>query len=301
VGTGGDSFELSELKVIENGEYSSVRLLQSEYVNAFKNAKYRLVQTSEGKTIELETLTSFGGGVDEDGNIIQSNSTNLFYSFDGSNPSNTNVPSDSLDDYDHRNFYCPYGSVYDGYHSFMGFGGNHKTSFDAQDHSGAGGSGYLPNVSKEIDKSGKIKPPRVGKGGNGGLIMEYDNEKKINIYVIGYKYIELYQNKIVFLVQEDNYTILFENRIYSIAELIFKIQSGLPQGSSVSLTSDNKLKIKILYPWTINLATSSFDLLSEFGFTVNDNKTWTTVQTEYEVLFSNTFYDVCLLDKFKTK
>jgi hypothetical protein len=301
LGTGGSSFDLSELKVINNGEASWVYLLQSEYINAFKNAKYRSVQNSEGKTKEIEKLISYGAGIDEEGNKIQSNSTNLFYSFDGANPSNTNIPTDNLDDYDHRNFYSPYLSVYDGYPSFMGIGGNHKTNLDAQENSGAGGSGYLPNISKEIDKQLKVKAPRVGKGGNGGMIIEYDNYKKINVYVVGYRYIDLFQNKIVFLVEQNTFTIVFENRVYAISEIFSLMQSSLPQNTTVSLTQDHRLKIKMTKPWSLDLTKSSLELLSEFGFTSKDNPTWSNFLAQYEMTFTNTFYDICLLERLKTR
>ena len=298
VGSGGSSFVMKDLKVINNGEYSSIRLLQCELHQGFKIKKYRAVHSSEGKTIELESLVSYGGGIDEDGNIIQSNSTNLFYSFDGSNPSNTDVENNDLEQPDHRNFYCPYLSVYDGYHSFLGIGGNHKTNLDVQSHSGAGGAGYLPNVSKEVNKDGSLKDPRVGKGGEGGMLLEYDNNKKVNIYVIGYYSVLVTQNKLLFLSGNTKFLITFEVKVYSVSELLNYIENQLPQDTQVSLTDNGKVKIKMNQPWSIDLGVSSWDLLSDLGFTAKDNPTWTTSTTEYQAIFSNVLYDVCPIDKF---
>lgn len=297
LGSGGESFNLDEPKYINNGENSYLSVIQSLLPNAFANSKYRIESTSEGKTKEIEFLLSNGAGLDGE-DIIQKTSTEAFFSFDGANSDNTAEINDDPDDYDHRNFYCPYKSKYDGYNSFIGRGGEHKNRLDADDNSGAGGAGYLPNVSKEYDKQNNLLPPRVGKGGDGGLILEHQSNVNVNIYAIGYIYVPLSDNKLTFKINDESKSInqtievILENKTYSIALFLETIRSFLPENSTINVFY-SKLKIKMPYMWSVDTLNSSQKLLSNLGFTSNDNKTWSATDTQYEVTFSLPMYDIC--------
>jgi hypothetical protein len=307
IGKGGPSYEMSSSTVINNGQFSSFQLCQSEYDNAYMSAKFRNVETSETKTTELEKLISYGGGIIEgDEIIIESNSTDLFFGFNGSNKNNTNQPSEDLDDYDHRNFYAPYLSKYDGYNSFIGLGGKHNGVLDADENSGAGGAGYLPKITKELDKNGNVLPARVGKGGDGGCILEYQNQFKLNIYAIGFVNINESNNKLVLNINDSfkslnlNVEIIIENQTYDLNSFIRAIQSDLPEESSVTLVN-SRLKISIPSQWTVDIKSSSKELLTQLGFTSNDNKKWSTLiqQPNYEVTFSFPIYDICKVEELK--
>lgn len=303
VGKGGSSFEMKSTSVISNGEYSMFQLMYSEYPNGFMSHKYRNVETSENKTKEIERLISYGGGIISGSeNIIESNSTDLFYSFNGSNKNNTSEPKDDLEEYDHRNFYCPYTSKYNGYNSFIGKGGRYDGILDADEHSGAGGSGYLSNVTKEYDKKGNLLPARVGKGGNGGCILEYENTLKLKVYAVGYIYISPLDTLLTLQINDDikayheTIEVTFESKTYSISKFLGIIKSFLPENSEVTI-NDFKIKITLRYRWSIDITKSSKSLLTQLGFNSNDNKKWEEELLKYEIQFSLPMYDLCDVNK----
>lgn len=308
IGKGGESFKLSEIKTIANGDFSYFQLLRSELPNAYQNSKYRNVASSDKKTEEVEMLISYGGGiVPGTDDIQQFNSTENFYSFNGANRSNTAVidasgaNNDPLDRYDHLNFYSPYVSRYDGYNSFAGLGGKHNGRLDADENTGAGGAGYLPGVSFEIDSKGELAEPRVGKGGNGACVIEYENSVGIEIYAIGYIYIDQFSSNLVIKIADDikainqTISIFFESKTYSLSKFVSTIILKLPDSGTATI-QESKLKITLPFRWSIDTNLSSKKLLGLIGFLETDNSDFKTVQETYTRTMSLPILDVCLVE-----
>lgn len=265
IGKGGEGFPISELVKSYNGEFSNFELFRGETGDIPNNYKVEKLRSSARL---IEGLSSFGGGVNLDGSIIQGNSTFTYFSFDGANPSNTSPKGVTGSVNDDRNFYAPYLSIYDGYNSFIGLGGQHNFNSDADPNSGAGGAGTMSSSLRNF----------VGKGGNGGCILEYEGSEKIEIFGIGYFYIDSRSNFITFLIMDSNLNeterkIIIQPGVYSLSYLFEVIKKSLLEYADVKITQeDSNLIIKMGYQWSISLDSdkTSYDLLVDLGIKTSD-------------------------------
>jgi hypothetical protein len=203
---------------------------------------------------------------------------------------------------EHRNFYAPYTSEYNGYNSFIGIGGDYLGDIDGEENTGAGGAGYYDN--KNVN--------RVGKGGNGGCIIEYEGSEKLEVYAEGYLYIPAGKNILSFIIYDNqsgsrNIDIEFESGIYSISYIIEYIKANLNLSTIANVTNvDSKLVIKMGFEWSIDTGKSSGDLLIDLGILNSDVyqngriKKATLVNGTYELPFTNQITSICNLTFFNS-
>ena len=291
IGRGGEGFDISEKIILNNGEYSNFDLVLS---NETSPEPYK---TEKGRTNVniLEGLSSYGSGKLIDGTIIEGTSTNTYFSFNGANSQNTFVRGSNNE---HRNFYSPYLDPHNGYNSFIGVGGEYLGDINGEENTGAGGAGVYNNSSK-----------KVGKGGNGGCIIEYEGKDKLEVYAENYLFISN-NNKLVFIIYDQgtgsrNIEIVFQGGVYSIIYLIEYIKSFLNQSVAASVSQiDSKMVIKMMYPWSIDIGKSSGDLLIDLGimntdiYQNNKIKSATLVNGLYELPFSKQITSICKLNYF---
>jgi hypothetical protein len=299
IGKGGGGFDISEKILGNNGEYSNFDLVQS---NETIDKPYRK-EKGRSNTTMTEGLSSYGSGMLLDGSIIEGTSTNTYFSFKGSNSQNTFVQGAGGE---HRNFYAPYTSPHNGYNSFTGIGGDYLGDIDGEENTGAGGAGYYRSV---VDIS-LNRPTRVGKGANGGCIIEYEGNDDLEIYVENYLSIFNGNNKLVFTIYDNdsgsrNIEIIFDSGIYSISYIIESIKENLNQTVAANVSqTDGKLIIKMIYAWTVDAKTSSGDLLIDLGIMNSDlyaNKIYkraTLVDGVYQLPFSGQITSICKLELF---
>lgn len=299
IGKGGDSFDITEKIRWNNGEYSNFDLVQSKETNP------NPYETEKGRTnvTIVEALSSYGSGKLNDGTIIEATSTNTYFAFNGSNTGNTFVRGTGTTQYpkEDRYFYAPYTNEYNGYNSFIGIGGDYLGDIDGEENTGAGGAGVFNNSSR-----------RVGKGGNGGCILEYEGNDKIEIYADGYLFIPNGNNKIVFIIYDSgtgsrNIEIEFESGIYCICYIVEYIKQILNETIIANvLYQEAKLIIKMASSWTIDTTTSSGDLLIDLGilnsdlYHNNELKRATLVDGSYQLPFSKQVSSLCKLDLFNS-
>lgn len=292
IGKGGDGFDISEKILVNNGEFSNFDLVIS---NESMDKAYK---TEKGRTNVkiVEGLSSYGAGKLFDNTIIEGTSTNTYFSFNGSNPSNTSVRGPNGED---RNFYAPYTSPYNGYNSFIGIGGDYLGEIDGEENTGAGGAGVYNKSSN-----------RVGKGGNGGCIIEYEGNDKIEIYAQNYLFIPNGSNKIVFTIFDQdsgsrNVEIIFESGIYSTSYISEYIKVVLNETISANVfINDSKLVVRMINSWTVDTGLSSGDLLIDLGIMNSDIyqngqiKRAQLVNGVYELPFSKQITSICKLNLF---
>jgi hypothetical protein len=301
VGLGGESFDVNDKILWNNGEFSSFDLISYQGENpetGYQTEKGRKTDGSGNNSILLESLSSYGGGKFLDGGIIQETSTLSYFGFKGSNDKNTFVIGKG----EHRNYYAPYLSEYDGYHSLNGLGGDHLGDVDGEEDTGAGGAG-VSNLNPNLK--------RVGKGGNGACILEYEGEDDIEIFVVNYQEIRSGAN-LAFDIQDEtgaNRVFKFEipQGIYSIAYLILYIKTQLNTTLDANvLVEDSRLLIKMEQPWNINLKESEGELIFHLGISnqdVNVNnqpQISRLINGSYQKHFSKSIHSVCLLNKFSS-
>jgi hypothetical protein len=300
VGQGGKSFHIDDKNKVNNGDYSNFDILAVE-----KNMKTTYYKNEEVRKTykKIESLSSFGGGVLIDNTFTEENNTRSYFSFNGSNPSNTDPLGIANPRFDHRNFYAPYLSVYNGYNSFIGLGGLCNGTSDtihAEINSGAGGAGVNDRTKNDI----------VGAGGDGGVILEYEGSDKMTIYVKNYMFISEYDNKIGFIIydkagieQECIYT--FEYGIYSISSLTGIIKAFLNGYTDANVVYEKgKMVIKMSNQWSIRPSISSSNLIVDLGISGSDianSETNLLVKAElidnyYTINFTGLLMDVCLRD-----
>ena len=300
IGRGGDGFDISEKIRWNNGEYSNFDLVKSN--ETFDNP-YRTEKGRSNVTL-FEGLSSYGSGMLLDGTIIEGTSTNTYFSFKGSNSQNTFVKgSNGSNTGEHRNFYAPYLSSYNGYNSFIGMGGDYLDEIDGEENTGAGGAGYYRSVA-DISSN---RPTRVGKGANGGCIIEYEGNDDLEIFVENFLYIPNGNNKIVFIIYDNdsgsrNIDIIFEPGIYSISYITEYIKQNLNQTVTANVTvNEGKLSVKMIYAWTVDAKISSGDLLIDLGIMNSDlykdqeYKRATLINGVYQLPFSGQITSVCKL------
>jgi hypothetical protein len=307
IGKGGNSFEITDKILINNGEYSNFDLVTS------KETSQNPYQTEKGRNNVnlLEGLSSYGSGKLLDGSIIEECSTGNYFSFRGSNSFNTNIKGTTkinnqipvaLED---RNNYAPYTSEYNGYNSFLGVGGNYLGDIHGEENTGAGGAGVYNGSSKY-----------VGKGGNGGCMIEYEASDPLEVYAVGYLFVEN-NSKIIFIIYDAQgnksreIEITLEGGIYSIPYLLEVIKYNLNDESitTIILNDNSYLKIKMTNEFTIDSEKSSGDLLIDLGILnsdliTNDKSQIKSKRNEdgtYEFLFSKQITSICSLNKFSTQ
>jgi hypothetical protein len=297
IGKGGEGFDISEKIIGNNGEYSNFDLVKS---NESIDKPYKYEKGRSNVTL-FEGLSSYGSGMLLDGTIIEGTSTNTYFSFKGANPQNTFVKGATGE---HRNFYVPYTSPYNGYNSFIGIGGDYLGDIDGEENTGAGGAGYYRSA---VDVS-LNRPTRVGKGANGGCIIEYEGNDDLEIYVENYLPILNGNNKLVFIIYDNdsgsrNVEIIFESGIYSIAYIIEYIKQMLNQTITANvLLEEGKLVVKMITPWTVDAKTSSGDLLIDLGImnsNLYENKQYkraTLVDGVYKLPFSGQIASICKIN-----
>jgi hypothetical protein len=300
IGKGGNGFDISERIIGNNGEFSNFDLVTSNEttINPYKTAKGRTNVTIH------EGFSSYGSGKLLDGTIIETTSTNTYFSFNGSNRENTSVKNTNSR-MDHRNFYAPYTNEYNGYNSFIGIGGDYLGDINGEENTGAGGAGVYNYTNGPILK-------KVGKGGNGGCIIEYEGNDKLDIYADGYLYIPNGNNKLVFIVYDDDsgsrkIEIVFDFGIYSIAFIIEYIKQVLNQSVPANvLENESKLVVKMIYSWSIDINTSSGDLLIDLGIMNSDLYKDKKLQRAklidgvYQLPFSGQIASICNLNLFNS-
>lgn len=303
IGKGGDGFDISEKIRWNNGDHSNFDLVKS---NETIDKPYR---TEKGRSnVSLfEGLSSYGSGMLIDGSIVESTSTNTYFAFKGANSQNTFVKgSVGSNSGEHRNFYAPYTSPYNGYNSFIGVGGDYLDEIDGEENTGAGGAGYYRSVA-DISSN---RPTRVGKGANGGCIIEYEGNDDLEIYVENYLSIQNGNNKLVFIIYDGgsgsrNIEIIFDSGIYSISYIIENIKQYLNQTVVANVIQNGgKLVIKMGYSWSVDAKASSGDLLIDLGIMNSDlykdqeYKKATLVDGVYQLPFSGQVTSVCKLSLF---
>ena len=297
IGRGGDGFNIMD-KIISNiGENSNFDLVVS---NETFNNPYKTEKGRNNVTI-IEGFSSYGSGMMMDGTIIEGTSTNTYFSFNGSNVKNTAVKGSGM--MDHRYFYSPYTSPYNGYNSFNGVGGDYLGDVDGEENTGAGGAGVYFGSSI-----------RVGKGGNGGCILEYEGNDKLEIYAENYLYIPNGSNKLTFIIYDGDggsrdIDIIFESGIYSILYITEYIKQvlNLTVFSNV-YTIEGKLFIRMIYSWSINTNTSSHDLLIDLGIMNSDlydkdkvlQRAKLIDDTYYQLSFSRQITSICNVNLFSS-
>jgi hypothetical protein len=299
IGKGGEGFDISEKILYNNGEYSNFDLVQSNetFPNPYTKEKGRK------NVLLIEGLSAYGSGKITD-QIIEGTSTNTYFSFNGSNSGNTSVQSIGKE---HRNFYAPYTSVYNGYNSFVGIGGDHMDEIDGEENTGAGGAGVDPLfVFANRDRA-----KRAGKGGNGGCIIEYEGNDKLEIFVENYLYITYGNNTITFIIYDNdsgsrNIEIQFEPGVYHINYLIQYLKEYLNQTVSANVSqNEGILNIKMINAWSVDVNSSSGDLLIDLGIMNSDvyqdkqYKKATIVDGVYQLPFSGQITSVCKLTLFQ--
>ena len=301
IGKGGDGFDISEKIIGNNGEYSNFDLVQSNETTIVKPYTKENGRTNVSIT---EGLSSYGSGILLDGSIVEGTSTNTYFAFKGSNSQNTFVKGDTENTGEHRNCYAPYTSPYNGYNSFTGIGGDYLGDIDGEENTGAGGAGYFRSV---VDIS-LNRPNRVGKGANGGCIIEYEGNDNLEIYVENYLYIPSGNNILVFTIYDNdsgsrNVEIIFESGIYSISYIIQFIKEKLNETVAANvLQNDGKMIVKMIYAWTVDMKTSSGDLLIDLGIMNSDiyenqkYKRATLVDGVYQLPFSGQITSICKLE-----
>jgi hypothetical protein len=303
IGKGGDAFDISEKILGNNGDFSNFDLVKS---NESIDKPYRTEKGRSNVTL-FEGLSSYGSGILLDGSIVEATSTNTYFSFKGSNSQNTFVKgATGSNTGEHRNFYAPYTSPYNGYNSFIGIGGDYLDEIDGEENTGAGGAGYYWSI---VDIS-LNRPTRVGKGGNGGCIIEYEGNDDLEIYIENYLYIPNGTNKLIFKIYDGdsgsrNIDVVFDSGIYSIPYVVENIKQTLNQTVTANvLVTDGKLVVKMIYAWTVDAKSSSGDLLIDLGIMNSDlyeNKEYkkaTLVDGVYQLPFSGQVTSVCKLSSF---
>jgi hypothetical protein len=190
-------------------------------------------------------------------------------------------------------------NVFDGYNSFIGYGGNHLDEVDAEENSGAGGAGVNNNSSS-----------RVGKGGNGGCIIEYEGSDRIEIYAENYLFIQRGNNEIVFLIYDNSkgerdFKVTLDEGIYPLGYLVNVIQYILNTTTYASVRiKDHFLEIRMIDIYSIDLAKSSSSLLINLGITTKDiykdnaKVKSSIVEGVYQLKFTNPITSVCKLNLF---
>lgn len=301
IGKGGQGFDITEKIIGNNGDYSNFDLVKS---NESSEKPYKTQKGRTDVTI-FEGLSAYGSGELLDGTVIDGTSTNIYFSFKGSNSTNTGVRGSNSED---RNFYAPYTSIHNGYNSFIGVGGDYLGEIDGEENTGAGGAGYY-RAPSDISSN---RPNRVGKGGNGGCIIEYEGNDKLEIYAEGFLFIPNGNNKLVFIIYDGdtgsrNIEIIFESAIYAIGYIIEMIKQTLNQTVSSSVIQiDGKMVVKMIYAWSIDTKSSSGDLLIDLGIMTSDlyaNKQFkraSLVDGLYQLPFSGQIASVCKLDLFNS-
>jgi hypothetical protein len=299
IGKGGESFGIDEKALFNNGEYSSFDLYSGMDESSYKTERGRkeieidssgvVTTDSSGGATLLEGLSSYGSGRLLDGTIIDEVSTQSYFGFRGSNPTNTTSNSYYGE---HRNYYAPYLSQYDGYHSMNGLGGDHSGDVDGEEDTGAGGAGVFNNSSK-----------RVGKGGNGGCILEYEGSDKIKMFATNYQRIN--SGKLSFDIQDSTgasriNTMEIPRGIYSIGYLLQYIKSSLNLTVDANvILKDSRLLIKMDQPWNINLENSDEEFVNNLGiankdiFDNNQPQIAKFIDGSYQKHFRNSILSVC--------
>jgi hypothetical protein len=292
IGTGGDSFKIEDKVLINNGEYSNFDLYRGVEEIA-KNS----FQTSRGRknSSHIEGLSSYGSGKLLDNSIIEEVSTLSYFGFKGSNSTNTSP----LGFGEHRNYYSPYINQYNGYNSLNGLGGDYLGEIDGEINTGAGGAGVFNNSSD-----------RVGKGADGGCIIEYEGDEKINVYAVNFLLIESQNNKIVFIIYDQgsgsrDLEIEFPSGIYYLNYFISFLKEKLNETMDANVMIENDvLVIRMNLQWTVDLGKSSDDMITIMGikntdmFEDNQIKKSVLINGSYTIPFSNSIYSVCLLENF---
>jgi hypothetical protein len=294
IGKGGEGFEISQEIKMNNGEFSNFELFRG-ITGDIRNTYRSEAKRAEAKL--LEGLSCYGSGISMDGSIIQSTSTISYFSFEGSNPSNT-LPQGVTGIFDYNKFYSPYLSVYNGYNSFIGCGGEYNGNSNAQPNSGAGGAGVLNRNFKNY----------VGSGGNGGCIIEYEGSDKIEVFITGYIYVEAGQNFITFIIMDSNqneteYKLTLDPGIYSINYIISVMKQFILNYSDIEIIKEkSNLVIKMGYRWSISFDSnkSAGDLLNNLGIKSKDlydsqnNKIIPPyVENSFKIKFSGDIIDIC--------
>jgi hypothetical protein len=299
-GLGGKGFHIDEANKVNNGEFSTFDLYgveKSDRAPYYKNEEIRK------KNRVVESLSAYGGGVLLDNSFTQDTSTKSYFGFNGSNPSNTTPVNVENKIFDHRNFYAPYLSTYNGYNSFIGLGGlcnGTKTQIDAEINSGAGGAGVNDRTINDF----------VGAGGNGGVFIEYEGMDKMIVYVKNYLFVSEYDNKITFVIYdkagfEQDCTLNLEYGIYAITSLVAVIKSFLNQYTDANVVYEaGKLVIKMQNQWSIRPTLSSGNLIVDLGIMgsdIVDSKTNMLIKSKivenyHTIAFSGLLLDVCLRD-----
>jgi hypothetical protein len=298
VGKGGDSFSIEDKVLWNNGEFSNFDLISGSGDHpskSFQTKKGRKVVDGSGGSILLEGLSCYGGGKLLDGSIIEETSTLSYFGFKGSNPTNTF----KIGTGEHRNYYAPYLSEYDGYHSLNGLGGDHLGNVDGEEDTGAGGAGVINESST-----------RVGKGGNGACIIEYEGKEKIEIFAVDYLQVNS-NGYLAFDIQDSGnntsrvFKFLIPEGVYSILYLISYIKNALNETVDANvLEEDSRLLIKMDQPWNINLSESDGELIFNLGISNSDVVVNNELQISkfingsYQKHFTNSILSVCPLNVF---
>lgn len=297
VGQGGESFSIEDKVLWNNGEFSNFDLISGSGENpsnCYQTEKGRKVDGSGGNVL-LEGLSCYGGGKLSDGSIIEETSTLSYFGFKGSNPTNTY----KIGTGEHRNYYAPYLSEYDGYHSLNGLGGDHLGDVDGEEDTGAGGAGVLNESST-----------RVGKGGNGACILEYEGNEKVKVFAVDYLQVNP-NGYLAFDIQDSGnnssrvFKFLIPDGVYSIPYLISYIKKELNQTVDANVVlEDSRLLIKMDQPWNINLSESNGELVFNLGIVNSDVVVNNELQISkfingsYQKHFTKSILSVCPLQVF---
>ena len=302
VGLGGQSFSIDDKERVNNGEFTKFDLVS---IDKNTQASYYKNEEVRKKGISIESLSAYGGAVfgANNSSYTQDTSTKSYFAFNGANPTNTYPLGLANPMYDHRNFYAPYLSTFDGYNSFIGLGGkcNGGPNIHAEVNSGAGGAGVDDRTNNAT----------VGAGGNGGVILEYEGTDKMIVMVKNYQFITEYDNKITFVIYDragigQDYTYTFVAGIYSISSLLAYIKGFLNQYTDANvIQKEGKIVIKMSNEWSIRPSASSGNLIVDLGIMGSDIVDSNTnaliksvkVDNYYTIPFNGFFLDVCLRNK----
>jgi hypothetical protein len=294
VGEGGQSFNISERILVNNGTYTNFDLYTGN--EEVPENSYETLKGRKSGTL-VEGLSSYGAGRLYDDSIIEEVSTLTYFGFKGSNSTNTF----KINSGEHRNYYAPYISEYNGYNSLNGLGGDYLGDIDGEEDSGAGGAGVFNGSST-----------RVGKGGNGACILEYEGVDKIKVYVQNYILINNESNQLFFFIYDSGVgkreiSIPIELGIYNINNLVSLIQSYLNEYVDANVSIDEeKLLIKMDRQWSVSL-NSSNKLLTILGIKNSDiyvNNEYIKAEwkeNSFQLKFSGSILSVCPIESFQNQ